>query len=404
MDGIGSQSKTSERRLGPEIRTLGALVQTVNTCQPQGERHLQGTSKITPLRSPAPIGRSEGTQDDQLLGHAEGLFETTDLARNTQMSKATGRDDALGEGALSGARQAEDPSMDRFGAANIIDKRLQDKIYEHIHQKDGRTTAAGVPTVADHSKKAEPTDFAGTGKDAMSVSPCYPHHQDPAHPPTTSVAPPSSLKGEQVDQTLEVTAINNQSGLDAQPAPRNPLSRSPPGPPQTARELMQGRCEAQQVEPASQVFVGDDHSGFGAQTVPHRTPPREPPSQPRPSGLPASGEYLGPRLGDLQRDDESAKRDTAEAAATPAVSPPQRKKRPIKIILHFGRKQRAKTNADVAPESKAAEESHTENTETPHGPSTRGGSSCDGADNGLGANADGDGDEDAYAEEEVVLL
>lgn len=305
--GVGSQTTTSERLSQPDINTHGVGSQTENMCQARVERHFHDTSKAIAFRFPASIGRSEGTQGNDPLSHAD-FYEAMDIAQDEPDTEATGWEDVLGESAspwlLIDARQAEDGTMGYFSAANVIDQGPQDDIHGQPHEKHEATTGASTTTIADQSKKGDTTVFAGIGEDAMTGSLSHPHHQDPAHSFTTSVAQPTSLKGKQVELAPGVSASDNGSEAEAQAAPRTPPPIRPPRRTRAAKNALQA------------------------------TDTRSPAAT------------------------RSAKKKKAtEAAATQAALPPPRKG-PRKIILHFKRKSKGKTDANVAPESEAVGESN----------------------------------------------
>jgi hypothetical protein len=356
---VGPQTMTSKRPLQPDIDIDGSGSQTENMHQARAERHLHDASKAIPICFPASIGRSEGTQDNDPLGHAD-FYEATDIAQDEQKTEATGCEHVLSEDASSSpciaARQAENSTMGYFSAANMIDQEPHDETHEQPHEKHEATTAASVPTIADQSEKGVTTVFSGIGEDTSGSLP-QPYHQPPTHSFATSVAQPTSPRGKQVELAPEVSASDNPSEAEAQPAPRTPsrtrASKAAPGPSATRR-----------TRTAKDIL----------QTADTRSPP-------------------------ATRSTRSAKKKATEAAATQAGSPPPRKG-PRRIILHFKRKSKGKTDANVAPESETVGETKPESTKTSYEPRVRGGGFYDGGGDELGVGAE-EGDD---ADEEVVLL
>lgn len=327
---IGSLILTA-RPVQPDINTHGSGTQAENMHGAPAESHFDDTSKAIPFRFSASTVQPGGTEDGCPLGDA-GFYEATDIAQNEQKTEATGSPDVLGQGAFSppriDARQMEDSAMSDLAVSNVIDKQRHEETHEQPHEKHEAIAAGNVTTTAHtESKKGNTAIFEGIGEDTLMWPLSQPHHESPFS--TTSVAQPTSQEGEQVNLAPEASAsedrpatpspgsryINTTSEVETQPAPRTP----PPKPSKAP-------------------------SGSSA-TRRTRTPK---------DAFEAADTWSPPTT-------RSAKKAT-EATATQAASSTPRK-RPIKIILHFKRKSKGKSDAPVESGAEAVEESKPESTE-----------------------------------------
>lgn len=329
---IGSLILTA-RPVQPDINTHGSGTQAENMHGAPAESHFEDTSKAIPFRFSASTVQPGGTEDGCPLGDA-GFYEATDIAQNEQKTEATGSQDVLGQGAFSSpridARQMEDSAMSDLAVPNMIDEQRHEETHEQPHEKHEAIMAGNVTTTAHtESKKGNTAIFEGIGEDTLT----WPLSQP--HPPEASASedrPATPSPGSRY--------MNTTSEAETQPAPRTP----PPKP----SKAPSGSLATRRTRTPKDAFEAADTW----------SPPTT----------------------------RSAKKVT-EATATQAASPTPRK-RPTKIILHFKRKSKGKSDAPVASGSEAVEESKPESTEI----------SGDAHELSAGAY------ENADSEEEVVLL
>lgn len=359
---VGPATMPLERPLRAGIDTDDLESHTGVMPQARTERHLSDTSEAMPLRFASSLGRHKGTLGDDHSGHAK-FYESLGIGRDGQLTEASNSSDMLGEEAFLspsiGARHAEgNGAMDCLSALNTADPLPSDEFYEWTNEKHEAATAASVHIVADEAKQGDATNFRGIEEDTTTETPPPPYNQPPAY--STTIAPAQTTK--QAELASEVSASDGPSGTENPAAPRTPSPRRP--------------SKAPSGSPARQ-----------------RTRTRKAKSQPPDTKSP-------PTTRSAKKKKAAAEAaEAAEAASTQTGSPPRRK-RPIKIILHFSRKSKANADAEVAPKPEAAGEGDPESTTASGEPSTRGGGCHDGAADEPDADADGEADGD----EEVVLL
>lgn len=346
------------RPVQPDINIHGSGTQAENMHRARAESHVDDTPKAIPFRFPASTGQPEGTEDDCPLGDA-GFYEATDIAQNEQKTDATGSPDVLGRGAFSsppiGPTQVEDSAMSDLAVPNLIDEQRHEETHAQPHEKHEAITVDTVTTTAHtESKKGDDAIFAGIGEFTWTGSATQPHHDSPTQSSTTSVAQPTSQDGKQVKQAPEASASENRL---ATPSP-----------------------DARYMKTASE-----------AETQPA-------PSTPGPEPFKASSESMATRRTRTPKDAFQAA-DTrsppitrnakkATEATAPRIASPTPRKRPTKIILHFKRKSKGKSDAADASESEQVGDDKPESTEI----------------SGDAQELSADADENADSEEEVMLL
>lgn len=372
---VGSTTMTLGGPLQTGIDTHGLETHTRTMSQERTEETFYGSLEAIPLRFPPGMGQLEATPDDDSLGHPD-FYESTGINRDEQRLEASSSTDVLGEEAfpshLIGARQAEgENTRGYFITANMADQEAPDETHEQTHEKHEAIAVASVPTVADETKKGDATDYDEVGEDTVTGTTPPPYHPPPANPTTISPAQATASEREQVELATKVSASDDYFEAESPPAlaPHTPFSsrlrKAPSG--SSARRQTRTRKDKSQV--------------------PNTTSP--------PTTRSSKRKKVAEAAEAAEAVEGAEVAEEAEAAATETDAPPRRKG-PIKIILHFNRKSKANTDADVAPKPEAAEEGNTESTTACGEPSRRDGGSYDGAAEGPDADAD--------ADEEVVLL
>lgn len=357
IDEIGSLILTA-RPVQPDVNTHGSGTQAGNMHGARAESHFDDTSKAIPFRFSASTSQPEGTEDGCPLGDA-GFYEATDIAQNEQKTGATGSPDVLGQSAFSSppidARQVEDSAMSDLAFPNVIDEQRHEETQEQPHEKHEAITAGNVTTIADtESKKENTAIFEGIDEDTLTWSLPQPPHESPTQSSSTSVTQPPSKEGKQVKLAPETSASENR-----------------PVTPSRGARSMKTTSEAQ-TQPAPSTPPPKPSKTLSSSSATRRT--RTPKD-----AFQAADTWSPPTA-------QSAKKAT-QATATQTASPTPRK-RPIKIILHYKRKSKGKSDAPVASQSEAVGESTPESTEI----------------SGDAHELSADADENADSEEEVMLL
>lgn len=215
--GVGSQTRTPDRPLQPDIDAYGSGSRIEDTHRAQAQSHSHEASKPIPFRIPASTGQLEDHHQDDDPFSDTGRFEAVGAARVEQETEATGSKDVVCENAVSSppvdAGQVEDSVTNELVAPHAIDKkpyrqpldRPLEQPLEEPHGVHGASTAASVlNTMETEPEKEETSVLEAIGKDTQTAPLPHPHQQY-----STDIVGKNAVSSSSIDRWLAEESTMN---------------------------------------------------------------------------------------------------------------------------------------------------------------------------------------------------